>query len=510
MNDFRNEIKGLPKEVIDLYKAFPNRTDFIPFEMQNGKINFLVSSDEGIRMASVFSVSYGSTGVFKNVARQELLEMAERYSYVFEEEMDMTDSDYETRIQSLTKNLSTSYEEYNILGGSHDDAPIIKLVNKTIMNAIRFEASDIHIEASDSDLIIKFRIDGKLKTVNSLKRELQETIIARIKIMADMDVAENRRPQDGRINIQFGTKVIDIRVSTIPTVNGEKVVLRLLHRSESALKLESLGMGMTQMNLLRRFLRFTSGIILVTGPTGSGKTTTLYASVYEIKDESLNIITIEDPIEYKIKDVSQVQLNYATGVTFAKAIRTFLRQDPDIILVGEVRDEETAQAAIQASLTGHLVISTLHTNDAPTAITRLIEMEIEPFLLTGSILLVVAQRLVRKICPMCKVKTTIDKNTRDEIASYISGDELVLEEYFKGSGCDKCYGTGYMGRIGIFEFLTVDDDIRKLIMTRTSSTEIKALAVKKGMDTMFKNGIKLINKGITTPEEVITATLQSA
>ncbi len=493
MNGLSPDLESLPREVIDLYLKFPDRSDFLPVEAADGRLTFLVSSEDGIRKASFVSTACKSSGSFKFVPQKTLLEIAEKLSFILEEDVELNH-----------EGESISSDEYDILSGVHDDAPVVKLVNQTIMSAIRLGASDIHIEGREANLIVRFRVDGRLKTVKTLDKGLLEPMIARVKVMADMDVAETRRPQDGRINIQFGTKTIDIRVSTIPTAKGEKAVLRLLSRSETALKLDILGLDDRQVKLLKRLLRSPNGIIMVTGPTGSGKTSTLYASILEIQNEAVNIVTIEDPVEYRIDGIAQVQVNPATGVTFARAIRTFLRQDPDVILVGEIRDEETAEAAIQASLTGHLVLTTLHTSDAPTAVARLVEMNIEPFLLSSSLLLVIGQRLVRKICPDCREEVVVE----DEIREIFLAKGFELERCFRGRGCEKCFGTGYKGRIGIYEFLELDDEIRKLIMRKASSTEIKTLAVKQGMQTMFAKGVELIRGGVTTPEEVITVTTQ--
>jgi general secretion pathway protein E len=493
MNTFAPDLDSLPKEVLDLYMKFPDRSDFLPLQAGNGRLTFLVSSEDGIRKASFVSLCCKSPGSFRFVPQKTLLEIAEKFSFVFEEDVDLN-SEGET----------ISSDEYDILSGVHEDAPVVKLVNQSIMSAIRLGASDIHIEGREANLIIRFRVDGRLKTVKAIDKGLLEPLIARIKVMADMDVAETRRPQDGRINIQFGTKMIDIRVSIIPTAKGEKAVLRLLSRSETALKLDLLGLDESHVKLLQRLLKSPSGIIMVTGPTGSGKTSTLYASILEIQNDTVNIVTIEDPVEYRIDGIAQVQVNPATGVTFARAIRTFLRQDPDVILVGEIRDEETAEAAIQASLTGHLVLTTLHTSDAPTAVARLVEMNIEPFLLSSSLLLVIGQRLVRKVCTECKEEAILE----DEIRDIFLKKGFDIKRYFRGKGCEKCFGTGYKGRIGLFEFLLLDDETRKLVMRKASSTEIKTLAIKEGMKTMFANGVELIQEGTTTPEEVITATTQ--
>ncbi len=493
MNEIAVDIEGLSDNVLNLYRRFTDRSDFLPVLASEDEIHFLVSSTSGAMKANLLAIKTGRSARCKFVSSDELLEMAEQYSHLLTEDVQM-----EAEMESI------SAEGYDILSGVSEDAPVVKLVNQIIMDAIRSGASDIHIEGREKGLTVRYRIDGRLKTVRTLDRGLLEYIVARLKVMANMDVAETRRPQDGRINIQFGTKTIDIRVSTIPTSSGEKIVLRLLQRSEEVLSLNTLGIDETRLNLLRRFLKSPNGIILVTGPTGSGKTTTLYACINEIKDESINIVTIEDPIEYRIDGIVQVQVNQATGVTFARSIRTFLRQDPDVILVGEIRDEETAEAAIQASLTGHLVLTTLHTSDAPTAVARLIDMNIEPFLISSSLLLVIGQRLVRKICPHCRERVQVS----EEMAYLFKQRGIEINFYYKGAGCDECLGTGYKGRTGIFEFLMVDDDIRKLIMKKSNSSHIKAMAIKKHMKTLFANGVELIRGGVTTPEEVLTVTTQ--
>ncbi|RMG67388.1 MAG: type II/IV secretion system protein [Nitrospirae bacterium] len=493
MNEIVVDIESISGDVLELYRRFPDRSDFIPVSSTDKEVQFLVSSQDGARKANLLALKAGRLAHLRFVPSEELLETAEQMSQLFSEEVEFS-----------AEEGGALREGYDILSGAGEDAPVVKLVNQIIMDAIRSGASDIHIEGRQKGLTVRYRIDGRLKTVKSLDRGLLDYIVARIKVMANMDVAETRRPQDGRINIQFGTKTIDIRVSTIPSATGEKVVLRLLQRSEEVLSLNNLGIDERRLNLFKRLLRSPNGIIMVTGPTGSGKTTTLYASINEIKDEAINIVTIEDPIEYRIDGIVQVQVNQATGVTFARSIRTFLRQDPDVILVGEIRDEETAEAAIQASLTGHLVLTTLHTSDAPTAVARLIDMNIEPFLIASSLLLVIGQRLVRKICPYCKKRHQMS----EEMTYLFQQRGIQIDHYWKGSGCEECLGTGYRGRTGIFEFLQIDDDIRKLIMRKANSSQIKTMAIRKHMKTMFEDGIELVKGGVTTPEEVLTVTTQ--
>jgi general secretion pathway protein E len=390
----------------------------------------------------------------------------------------------------------------NILSASYDDAPIIKLVNQLMIQAVKNGASDIHFEGKDNAFAVRFRIDGKLSTIRQFPKKMQDSVIARIKVISSLDVAETRKPQDGRINMKIGNRTIDVRVSTIPSVTGEKAVLRILERSKKMVTLENVGLNSNSLETFRHSLRRPNGIILVTGPTGSGKTTTLYAALQELISDDTNIVTIEDPVEYQMEKITQVQVNPAVNISFANAIRSFLRQDPDIILVGEIRDEETAQAAVQASLTGHLVLSTLHTNDAPTAVARLIDMDVEPFLISSSLLCSMGQRLVRKICPHCRQEVEAD----DYVKNYFAAEGFTLDKHFTGAGCDKCFNTGYKGRVGIFEIMSVNDSIRKLINERASSSDLMHEAQKYGYKRMFDYGFDLVKEGVTTPAELIAVT----
>ena len=358
-----------------------------------------------------------------------------------------------------------------------DDAPIIRMLNALLTQAARDGASDIHIEPYERHSSVRFRVDGTLREVVQPNRALHAALISRLKIMADLDISEKRLPQDGRISLRLGTRAIDVRVSTLPSAHGERAVLRLLDKSENKISLEAVGM---QGETLRRFEGLISqphGIILVTGPTGSGKTTTLYAGLGRLDATRNNIMTVEDPIEYELPGVGQTRVNSKIDLTFAKALRAILRQDPDIIMIGEIRDFETAQIAIQASLTGHLVLATLHTNDAASAVTRLIDMGVEPFLLSSSLLGVLAQRLVRKYCGSCH-----------------------------GKGCEACGHTGYAGRTGVFELLVTDDAIRAQIHAQASEAEIRTAALAAGMTLMREDGERLIAAGITSREEVLRVT----
>ncbi|MDI9334113.1 MAG: type II secretion system ATPase GspE [Cytophagales bacterium] len=381
---------------------------------------------------------------------------------------------------------------------SAGDAPIIRMLNALLTQAARDGASDIHIEPYERHSSVRFRVDGALREVVQPNRALHAALISRLKIMAELDIAEKRLPQDGRISLRIGTRAVDVRVSTLPSAYGERAVLRLLDKSESKLTLEAVGM---QGETLKRFLHLITqphGIILVTGPTGSGKTTTLYSALGKLDAASSNIMTVEDPIEYELAGIGQTQVNAKIDLTFAKALRAILRQDPDVIMIGEIRDFETAQIAIQASLTGHLVLATLHTNDAASAVTRLIDMGIEPFLLSSSLLGVLGQRLVRKLCREC--------------ATAVRAEPVQVQGFDKLSpngarlGCASCSHTGYSGRTGIFELLTTTEELKALIHTSASEAEIREAAIKGGMTLMREDGERLVREGVTRLEELVRVT----
>ncbi|MGB9856573.1 MAG: type IV-A pilus assembly ATPase PilB [Dictyoglomaceae bacterium] len=388
-----------------------------------------------------------------------------------------------------------------------EEGPTAKLVNSLLLDAVTRGASDIHIEPMEKSVRVRFRIDGVLHEIANFPKKLQAPIVSRIKIISDMDIAERRVPQDGRIKMLIRGNTYDFRVSTLPGIFGEKVVLRILGRSEISLSLESLGFSDENYKRYLKMLKSPYGIILVTGPTGSGKSTTLYASLNMINSPDINIITVEDPVEYQLPGIHQVQVNPKAGLTFANALRSILRQDPDVVLVGEIRDEETARIAIQAALTGHLVLSTLHTNDAPSTVTRLIDMGIEPFLISSSLLGVVAQRLVRKICPRCK--TPYEPTPEDlEVLKANLPDKFDPEKLtlYKGKGCGYCNNKGYKGRTAIHEIMLIDDEIRELILKKVSKDTIRETARKKGMNTLREDGLLKVLNGITTIEEVMRVT----
>jgi type IV pilus assembly protein PilB len=369
-----------------------------------------------------------------------------------------------------------------------------------IMQAVKDRASDIHIEPEEDNCRVRYRIDGILHEINILPKNLQSAVISRIKILSKMDIAESRKPQDGRIRIKIESRDLDIRVSTFPTVHGENIVMRLLDKTSVILGLKELGFLENELNAFDKLIKHPNGIILVTGPTGSGKTTTLYAALSAISSMEKNIITIEDPVEYELPLIRQTQVNPKAGITFANGMRAILRQDPDIIMIGEIRDKETAEIAIQAALTGHLVFSTLHTNDAPSAVTRLIDMEVEPFLISSSVIGILAQRLVRLICNKCKEKYT----PTEEVLKELNMKEGSL--LYRGKGCPACKNTGFVGRVGIFELCAINDELKKMIDARRSADEIKKKAIALGMKTLREDGVKKIEMGLVSLEEVLEVT----
>ena len=388
-----------------------------------------------------------------------------------------------------------------------EKGPVIKLVNYILTEAIKRGASDIHIEPYEKNFRVRFRIDGVLGEFVKLPMKLKSAIISRIKIMSHLNIAERRLPQDGRIKLKLSKdREIDFRVSTLPTLFGEKVVLRILDKSNLQLDLTVLGFEERELKLFRNAIHKPYGMVLVTGPTGSGKTTTLYSALQELNQVGVNISTAEDPVEYNIEGINQVQIREDIGLTFASALRAFLRQDPDIILVGEIRDTETAEIAIKAALTGHLVLSTLHTNDAPSTVTRLVDMGVEPFLVSSSLLVVVAQRLARKICPFCKKEVKVEKEVL--ISMGVREEELEGFKVYRGEGCDNCGGSGYKGRVAIYEVLEVTPKIKELINRGATSMEIQKEAIKEGFRTLREVGLIKVKKGVTTLEEVGRVTIE--
>lgn len=415
------------------------------------------------------------------------------------------------RADSELSDLTTAIEEEAAPSASDelavreadaDDAPIVRFVNLIIGQAIQDLASDIHIEPGEFEMRVRYRIDGVLHDVQQAPKNIQNGVISRLKIMSDINIAERRRPQDGRMSVQHGGQVIDLRVATLPTVWGEKVVMRILDNNATRRDIGDLGMLERNLTVYRNSYTKPYGMILVTGPTGSGKSTTLYTTLHAVSRPEINVITVEDPVEYRMTGINQVQVNPKAGLTFASALRSILRSDPDVVLIGEIRDQETAQIAIEAALTGHLVLSTLHTNDAPSAITRLIEMDIEPFLVGSALDCVVAQRLARRLCDRCKQLQEYDPVHLDNLGFGRRPDELTPRLYH-AIGCSACSGTGYRGRLALHEVMMVSEEIERLAVARASSMEIMNVATEQGMLTLRQDGWAKVRAGLTSIEEVL-------
>ncbi|WP_457639351.1 GspE/PulE family protein [Persephonella sp.] len=425
----------------------------------------------------------------EKISKEEFLEKLEEYI-----------ANLENRLQHKKEPEEGTLLE-NLLEGS--GSPVIQTLNSILLKAVRTGVSDIHFEPFSDRVSVRYRLDGVLHEINTLPKNAYPQVVSRIKVISKLNVAEKRLPQDGRIRVKAGNKEIDMRVSTLPTVFGERVVIRLLDRTGSVLTLEELGFYPDDMEKYKRIIKKPHGIVLITGPTGSGKSTTLYATLLELKTPRKNIITIEDPVEYQIDGISQIQVNPKIDLTFANGLRSILRQDPDIIMVGEIRDFETAEIAVHASMTGHLVLSTLHTNDAPSAVARLVDMGVEPFLIAASLEGVVAQRLVRKICENCKTQRKATQWEKEQIKRY-TGKDVDLIHY--GKGCEECLNTGFKGRIAIYEIMEIDEELRSSISKNVETYRLRDMAREKGMKTLAEDGIRKVVDGITTVEEVLQVT----
>ncbi|BAI80578.1 type IV pilus assembly protein PilB [Deferribacter desulfuricans SSM1] len=412
------------------------------------------------------------------------------------EEMDLEDLEFE-ELEEEEKSAEALKKEV-------EDTPVVKLVNYILNEAVKRGASDIHVEPYEKDFRVRLRVDGVMHELIRPPRKIKDAVTSRLKILANLDIAEKRLPQDGRIKIKLQGRSIDMRVSTLPVLYGEKVVLRILDKSNLQLDLEKLGFEESSLERFIKAIESPYGMVLVTGPTGSGKSTTLYSALSRLNKEEVNIMTAEDPVEYNIFGINQVQMKEEIGLNFAAALRSFLRQDPDIIMVGEIRDYETAEIAIKAALTGHLVLSTLHTNDAPSTVNRLLNMGIEPFLVASSTVLILAQRLARKICTKCKTEINLPKEALLSVG--FRKDEIGKFKVYKGKGCDHCSGTGYKGRVALYEVMEVSENIRELVLRGANATEIKKMAIDEGMITLRRSGLEKVKKGVTTIEEVVRVT----
>lgn len=495
------DLPKVPLLLNEISSRFIRENKVIPLELKNNVLRVVMANPEDRETIDALSVATLANVVVYTAPREVIEDYISRF-YAQESQ------DINKIIEGIgEKEFEFLREEEDIshLKDLASEAPIIKLVNMLITRAVENRASDIHIEPFEDELKVRYRIDGVLYDIESIPRRLQSAIISRIKLMSRLNIAERRLPQDGRIKLMINESEIDMRVSTIPILHGESLVMRILPKGDILLDLDLLGFSTEMLSAFNQLIKKTNGIILVTGPTGSGKTTTLYAALDKINSPEKKIITVEDPIEYQLKGVNQIQVKPQIGLNFADTLRHIVRQDPDIILIGEIRDLETAEIAIQSALTGHLVFSTLHTNDAPSAITRLLDMGIENFLLSSTVRGILAQRLVRVICPYCK---EVDPSIADREELKVLGISSEYKSY-SGKGCEKCSFTGYYGRTGIFELLVVSDEIRKLILKTADSSEIREVARRLGMKTLIEDGAEKVKAGITTLSEVLKVTQEA-
>ncbi|GAB4346683.1 MAG: ATPase, T2SS/T4P/T4SS family [Candidatus Abyssubacteria bacterium] len=502
---------SIDSEVLNL--VTPDIAQFyniIPIRKNDGVLTIAMADPLAINTIDDLKVILGCEIEGAVSSQSEIAAAIEKY-YGYQEEsaaalIDELFADVEKVIdQNVGRGTREEIADANNLISLAHEGPVIKLINLVILQAIQSRASDLHFEPFEEDYQVRQRVDGVLYTIATPPKHLALAVSSRLKVMANLDIAERRLPQDGRIQLTLGGKDIDLRISFLPTMFGESIVIRILDRSAVMISLDGLGLEKEQHDIIKDLIERPNGIILVTGPTGSGKTTTLYACLNELNDPQWKIITTEDPVEYQVNGIVQVNINEKVGLTFAKCLRSILRQDPDIVMVGEIRDIETAALAIEASLTGHLVFSTLHTNDAPSTITRMIDMDVEPFLLTSTIEAIIAQRLVRKLCLFCREEyEPPDEELR---AIGLSREDIKGKKIYRARGCKECFHVGYKGRTGIYELMTLNDEIRDLILKRSSTGEIRDAAIKAGMHTLREAGILKILAGITSIEEVLGETM---
>lgn len=494
--------KDFPKTIpIDKYPTveFMKQHNVVPLGKSNGVLKIVMADPFDVYIRNALELFSPRIDIYISTAS----DIQEAISQYFENIGGMNSLIEDINIENISSDILR--EDVHHLRDIASEAPIIKIVNMLITRAIEDRASDIHIEPFENNVKVRYRIDSILREVETIPNRLHLAIISRLKIMARLNIAERRLPQDGRIKLRILGKEIDLRVSVLPSIYGEGIVMRILDKEMALVGLSELGFSNDTLERYKSMITSPYGMILVTGPTGSGKTTTLYASLYHINSSDKKIITIEDPVEYEIQGVNQIHINPKIGLTFANGLRHIVRQDPDIIMVGEIRDKETAEISVHSALTGHLVFSTLHTNDASGAITRLLDMGIENFLVSSSVIGILAQRLVRVICHNCKTSLP----PTPEILKKI-GIQETIDRIFYGKGCEKCRHTGYIGRTGIFEFLPVDEGMRNLVLTKASIDKIRQYAIKKGMRTLRQDGWHKIKSGITTPDEVIRITQEGS
>jgi general secretion pathway protein E len=493
------DLPKVPLVLEGLSTRFIRERRLIPLEMKNGRLKILMADPDDREAVEALAVALSAEVRVYSGEGKMIDDYISRYygreSQDFGEIIEkIDDPGYEFP--------GDGAEDVGHLKDLASEAPIIQLVNLLIARALESRASDIHIEPFEEELRIRYRIDGVLHDVETAPKKLQAAIVSRVKIMARLNIAERRLPQDGRIRIKVGEKQIDLRVSTIPVLYGEGIVMRLLDKEGAVIDMERLGFSTAILRRFEDLIRKPHGIILVTGPTGSGKTTTLYGALDRINTPDRKIITVEDPVEYQLRGVNQIQVKPGIGLTFAAALRHIVRQDPDVIMIGEIRDLETAEIAVQSALTGHMVFATLHTNDAPSAVTRLLDLGVEGFLLSSTIRGILAQRLVRVICPDCRERDD-SAFTREELALFgLSADT----ELYRGRGCETCTWTGYYGRQGVFELLAVDDDLRRLVLRNADAGELRRRARESGMKTLLEDGAEKVRRGVTTLQEVFRVT----
>jgi type IV pilus assembly protein PilB len=494
-------IQQIPAQMANAYKVLP-----LAYDEQANHLTVALASADNFRATDDLQTLMGFSVTAKIATEADDLDAALGRHYGVESESfgdllnelagDEQFDGLENRGESIDLDTIKEIAESN---------PVKRLVNMVLLEAIRNRASDIHFEPFEDEFKMRYRIDGLLYEMMPPPKSIAVAIASRIKVMANLDIAERRLPQDGRIELVVNGAPVDLRVSVLPTMFGESVVMRVLDRSNVSLDLERLGLRDDDLRIFRQLIARPNGIVIVTGPTGSGKTTTLYSALNELNDVTVKILTSEDPVEYDIDGLVQVQINDDIGLSFARCLRHFLRQDPDIILVGEIRDLETAEIAVQASLTGHLVFSTLHTNDAPSSVARILDLGLEPFLVTATLEAIVAERLVRTICPRCKEQYVPTEDALMELN--LTPEQVAGRSFYHGTGCDYCRGTGYSGRIGIFEIMMMDDELRDLVMNRSSTGVLREAARKRGMRTLRESGLLAVYDGQTTIEEVVAQTI---
>ncbi len=504
---FVDKLEGtrVPKSFVDVVPlSFARAHDMIAIGQEGRRLTVATAHPLDLHPQDDLAAMLPEGVNFVLCPRNEITELLNR---AFRHKADGVDEALDDLEGADIASLAAEIEESEDLLDVANKAPIIKLVNSVLFQAIKLRASDVHFQPFADRLQVRFRIDGILYAMESVPKTAQDAILSRIKVMARMDIAERRLPQDGRASIRIGDGEVDVRISVVPTSAGERAVLRLLDKTAGVFALEQIGLDEANLKILRHYISYPHGIILVTGPTGSGKTTTLYGSLVEISTGEKNILTIEDPVEYQLEGISQVQVNTKKGLTFAAGLRSFLRQDPDVMMVGEIRDLETSEIAIRAAITGHLVFSTVHTNDAPSTVTRLIDLGLEPYLVSSSLVLVVAQRLVRTLCRNCKTWREPDSTELGSLRDLgIEPTGLKDGKLAHAPGCDDCFQSGFQGRTAIYELLPMSEEIRSLVMRSAPASELKREAVKQGMRTLRMDGMAKVVKGLTSPEEVMRVT----